>query len=80
MICNELVSVNKEHNLKRHPKTKYKSYNRYIPNQRKEKIEKLKANLNRQQTIFKKQNTDTEKNTKATLYIATSYQSYILVT
>ena len=33
---------------------KRKSYNEYKPRERKEKLEKLRANLDIQQTIFKK--------------------------
>ena len=42
----------------------------YKSSKRKEKLEKLKANLGRQQTIFKKQNTETEKNTKASYTVS----------
>ena len=37
----------------------------YIPSEQKERLKNLKANLGRQQTIFKKQNNETEKNNKA---------------
>ena len=70
LICNESVSVNKEYNLKRHRETKYKGCNEYRSSERKEKLEKLKANLDRQQTIFKKQNTEREKNIKASYIVS----------
>ena len=70
LICNESVSVNKEYNLKRHHETKYKGYNEFKPRERKEKLEKLKSNLDRQQTIFKKQNNETEKNTKTNYIVS----------
>ena len=37
----------------------------YIPSEQKERLKNLKAKLGRQQTIFKKQNNETEKNNKA---------------
>ena len=70
LICNESVSVNKEYNLKRHHETKHKGYNEFKPRERKEKLEKLKSNLDRQQTIFKKQNNETEKNTKTNYIVS----------
>ena len=54
LICNKSISVNKEYSLKRHHETKHKSCDEYKPSERKEKLEKLKANLDRKQTIFKK--------------------------
>ena len=70
LICSESVSVNKEHNLKRYHEMKHKSYNAYKPSERKEKLEKLTANLDRQQNIFKKQNTEIEKNTKTSYIVS----------
>ena len=46
--------MNKEYSLKRHHETKHKSCDECKPRERKEKLEKLKANLDRKQTIFKK--------------------------
>ena len=70
LICGESVSVKKEYNLKRHHGTKHKTYNKYKPNERKEKLEKLKASFDRKQTIFKEQNTETEKNTQASYTVS----------
>ena len=57
-----------EYILKWHYETKHKKYSE--PTQEKEKAKKLKANLDRQQIIFKKQSTETEKNTQASYTVS----------
>ena len=71
LVCNETVAVNKEYNLKRHHETKHKVISELKGTQRKEKLKKLISNLEKQQSIFKKQNVETENNTKAS-YVASS--------
>ena len=62
-ICNE--SVKKKYYLKRHHKTKHENISKLEGIQRKEKIDKLKANLEKQQNIFNKGNVESVNNTKA---------------
>lgn len=69
-ICNESICVNTEYILKWHRKTKHKSDSKYTPSEGEEKLEKLKANLDRQ-TIFKKQSTETERTLKLVRLLVT---------
>ena len=70
LVCNETVAVNKEYNLKRHHETKHKVISELKGTQRKEKLKKLISNLEKQQSIFKKQNVETENNTKASYVVS----------
>ena len=62
LIRNETVVVDKEYNLKRHHETKHKTISELKVIQRKGKLEKLRLNLETQQSIFTKGNIETVNN------------------
>ena len=61
LICQEAIGVYKEYNIKRHYETKHKKYSELTGQIRKDKIIKLKANLQSQTSIFTKQTSENEK-------------------
>ena len=54
LICQETIAVYKDYNLHRHYNTKHKKYSELTGQIRKDKIVKLKANLQSQTSIFTK--------------------------
>ena len=61
LICQESIAGCKEFNLRRHYETKHKTYSEITGQIRKDKIIKLKANLQSQSSIFTKKVSDNEK-------------------
>ena len=70
LICNQSVAVNKEFNIKRHYETKHSQFSEYRGQTRKDKINRLKLCLEKQCSIFQKQNTESEKNTQESYEVA----------
>ena len=62
--------MNKEFNIKRHYETKHSQFSEYRGQTRKDKINRLKLCLEKQCSIFQKQNTESEKNTQASYEVA----------
>ena len=60
-ICNQSVAANKEFNIKRYYETKHSQFSKYRGQIRKDKINRLKLCLEKQRSIFQKQNTESEK-------------------
>jgi len=64
LICKESISVNKEYNVKRHYESKHSDYNTKYParsTERQKRVDFLKTELRRQQTIFSKAHTVQKK-------------------
>ena len=61
LICQETIAVFKDYNLNRHYDTKHKKYSELTEQLRKDKIAKLKANLQSQTSIFTKKVSENEK-------------------
>ena len=61
LICQETIAVFKDYNLNRHYDTKHKKYCELTGQLRKDKIAKLKANLQSQTSIFTKKVSENEK-------------------
>ena len=61
LLCNKTVAVNTEYNLKHLHEIKHKTISELKGIQRTEKLEKLKLNLEKQQSIFNKR--DIEQST-----------------
>ena len=70
LICMEIMSVNKEYNIKRHYESKHQNYMHITGEIRKEKINKLKSNLKQQSSMFARKNTENENNTIASYQVA----------
>ena len=71
LICNQSVAVNKEFNIKRHfMRQSIRSFRSTEVKQKKDKINRLKLCLEKQCSIFQKQNTESEKNTQASYEVA----------
>jgi len=73
LICKESISVNKEYNVKRHYESKHSDYNTKNParsTERQKRVDFLKSELSRQQTIFSKAHTVQKKAYVASLKVA----------
>ena len=70
LMCNEPISVMKEFNIKRHYSTKHPTLHSLKGQIRKDKIQKLTANLKKQQQIFHKQRTQLDNVVKASFIVS----------
>lgn len=73
LICKESISVNKEYNVKRHYESRHAEYNTKYPvksTERQKRVDFLKSELTRQQTIFSKAQTVQKKAYVASLKVA----------
>lgn len=71
VICNELIAVLKDYNIRRHYETKHSAqFDAFKDNVREREFEKLKRRLCLQQNIFKKRVHESEAATKVSLRIA----------
>ncbi|KAJ8873164.1 hypothetical protein PR048_026781 [Dryococelus australis] len=71
MICNELIAVLKEYNIRRHYKTKHdENFDKFKDKVHEHKFETLKCRLCFQQNIFKKHIQESEAVTRVSLRIA----------
>ena len=70
LICNETIAVNKEYNLKRHHETKHKAVSEFKGLERKEKLEKLKSSMEKQQRTFVQRSAENVNNTKASYAVS----------
>ena len=70
LICQQVISVMKEYNVKRHYEASHEDYVAYVGEQRKEKVVKLKNALSAKQTIFKKVCKINEASTQASYIVA----------
>lgn len=70
VICNQVVAVLKEYNLRRHYVTRHPSYDQYHGKEREEEYNNLSTNLAAQQHQFTRYNEFSEKATKCSLMIS----------
>ncbi|KAI0207742.1 General transcription factor II-I repeat domain-containing protein 2, partial [Lamellibrachia satsuma] len=71
VICNEIVSVKKEYNIKRHYDTKHaKTYGDYTGDRRAEKSQHCEGALMKQQLVFTKRNTKAQNNVRASFEVS----------
>lgn len=70
LLCNESISVLKEFNIKRHYSTKHITQHTLTGQLRKDKIQKLITNLNKQQQMFHKQRTQLDNVVKASFIVS----------
>ena len=66
LICNEIIAVLKEYNIRRHYESKHSSaYSQFTGKLRSDKLETLKKNLSSQQFVFKRKKAENEAATRA---------------
>ena len=66
LICNEIIAVLKEYNIRRHYQSKHSSaYSQFSSKLRSDKLETLKKNLSAQQFVFKRKKAENEAATRA---------------
>lgn len=70
LLCNESISVLKEYNMKRHYSSKHTTQHTLTGQLRKDKIQKLKSNLDKQQQMFNKQRTQLDNVVKASFIVS----------
>jgi len=70
LICKQKIAVVKEYNLKRHYETNHKTYDQFVGDQRKQKVESLRKGLIAQQSIFKKVTQNKEAAVHASYVVA----------
>ena len=72
MICNQIVNVNKEYNIKRHCDSKHAdgAYGELKGRDRELKVKQLKEQLKSQRFMFQKMRTDNEKTVRSSFLIA----------
>lgn len=70
LLCNESISVMKEFNIKRHYSTKHATLHSLTGQLRTDKIQKLTANLEKQQQMFHKQRTQLDNVVKASFIVS----------
>lgn len=70
LLCNESISVMKEFNRKRHYSTKHATLHSLTGQLRTDKIQKLTANLEKQQQMFHKQRTQLDNVVKASFIVS----------
>lgn len=70
LICQQVISVMKEYNVKRHYEANHEDYVAYVGEQRKQKVVKLQTALSAQQAIFKKVSKINEASTEASYIVA----------
>ncbi|XP_056642617.1 general transcription factor II-I repeat domain-containing protein 2-like [Diorhabda sublineata] len=70
LLCNESISVMKEFNIKRHYSTKHATQHSLTGQLRTDKIQKLKANIEKQQQMFHKQRTQLDNVVKASFIVS----------
>ena len=68
-ICQEMIAVKKEFNIKRHYESKHSKYSEYTGLIRIDKIKALKKSISKQQMVFTKINENSEKGTRVSLAI-----------
>lgn len=70
VICNVVINVLKEYNIRRHYTTRHNAYEKYEGRERQEKYAALTRNLAAQQYQFSRYNEVSEKATKVSLVIS----------
>ena len=69
LICCDSVSVKKEFNLQRHYTTKHWKYANLTGQERKDKLHCLHHSLQKQQSVFTRQNEESENNTQVSYIV-----------
>lgn len=70
VICNQVIAVLKEYNIRRHYTTRHSTYEQYSGRARQEKYDSLSSTLQQQQQHFTRYTEISEKATKCSLTIA----------
>ena len=70
LICQEMIAVNKEFNIKRDYESKHSKYSEYTGLIRIDKIEALKKSISKQQMAFTRMNENSEMGTRVSLVIS----------